>query len=86
MLPHYLRYCFTPEADYNQMETEFLLYNLAPEEQFAPETRVRLSLLTKSQLHCLVHFVEWMRADPKWSEYCPSEIARALQFLSALLA
>lgn len=26
-LPHYLRYCLTPEAEYNKMETEFLIYN-----------------------------------------------------------
>src|SRR4051794_18838210 len=50
MLPHYLPYCLTPEAESNQMETEFLLYNLAPEEQFAAEARVRLSLLTERQL------------------------------------
>jgi hypothetical protein len=86
MLPHYLPYCLTPEAEYNQMETEFLLYNLAPDEQFAPETRIRLSALSPLQLHCLVHFVEWMRGHPKWSEYCPSEISRALQFLGAIYA
>ena len=81
-LPHYLLFCLRPEAEYNQMETEFLLYNLAPKEEFVPETLIRLSALNRPQVECLVHFVEWLKAHPRWSSYCPSEIETALEFLT----
>ena len=83
-LPHYLPFCLTPEAEYNQMETEFLVYNLSPEEQFKAETLQRLSLLSSRQVRCLIHFVEWLQVHPSWSVYFPAEIEKALEFLHAL--
>jgi hypothetical protein len=84
MLPHFLPHCLTPGALYTQMETEFLLYNLAPTGEYEEETRARLSALDAGQLRCLLHFVQWMQAHPVWSEYCPTEIARALAFVGEL--
>ena len=83
-LPHYLPFCLTPEAEYNQMETEFLIYNLAPGGKFEAETRDRLSSLSGQQLTCLVHFLDWLKNHPKWSTYCPSEIDQAHEFVSSI--
>jgi hypothetical protein len=84
MLPHFLPHCLTPDAVYTQMETEFLLYNLAPSAEHEEETKVHLSALDADQMRCLLHFVQWMQAHPVWSDYCPAEIARALVFVGAL--
>src|SRR5690242_2288221 len=54
-LPHYLRYCLTAEAEYLQRETESLIYNLDPGEQFELETRKCMSLLNERQIRCLIH-------------------------------
>lgn len=56
VLPSYLRFCLTDLAAYNQMETEFLIYNLGPKEEFQPDTLKRLSELNKRQINCLLHF------------------------------
>ncbi|MDQ1814100.1 hypothetical protein RBA41_12360 [Massilia sp. CCM 9210] len=85
-LPHYLPFCLASEAGYNQTETEFLLYSLAPLEKFEAETRVHLSALSRLQVTCLVHFVEWLKGHPHWSTYCPSEIEEALDFLKRMEA
>jgi hypothetical protein len=83
-LPHYLPFCFTPEAEYNQMETEFLLYSLAPTKKFEAEARIQLSALSRRQVKCLVHFVEWLKGHQRWGTYCPSEIETALDFLNGI--
>jgi hypothetical protein len=83
-LPHYLPFCFTPEAEYNQMETEFLIYSLGPSDEYKNDTKVRLSALTPEQVRCLVHFLEWLNVHPRWSEYCPDDISRALAFVREL--
>src|SRR5882724_12683182 len=41
-LPHYLPFCLTPEAEYNQMETEYLIYNLGPGDKYTDDTKARL--------------------------------------------
>ena len=85
-LPHYLRFCLTPEAEYNRMETEFLIYNLGPAEQFEEESKERFSLLSQRQISCLLLFLEHLEQSPHWSEYCPENIARARKFIGALRA
>jgi hypothetical protein len=83
-LPHYLPFCLTPEAEYNRMETEFLIYNLGPGDKYADDTKVRLSALAAPQVRCLVHFLEWLSVNPKWKDYCPEDLSRALQFVRGL--
>jgi len=83
-LPHYLPFCLTAEAEHNQLETEFLIYNLGPREEFKEDQRARLSALNQSQIRCLALFLEWLRLHPKWSEYCPADIARAARFLGEI--
>jgi hypothetical protein len=83
-LPHYLPYCLTPEAEYNKMETEFLIYNFGCADKYKDNMRTQLSCLTMRQLRCLILFVEYLSVHPRWSEYCPEDIARALVFLRAL--
>jgi uncharacterized protein DUF6714 len=85
VLPNYLTYGLTPEAEYNQMETEFLIYNLAPGEQFEAETRERLSLLNPRQLACVLHFLEWLGDHPVWSERFPKELRAAKEFIGELV-
>jgi hypothetical protein len=50
-------FCLTAEATYNQTETEFLIYNLGPEEEYKAETRLRLSSLNSDQVRCLMFFL-----------------------------
>jgi hypothetical protein len=83
-LPHYLPYCLTPEAEYNKMETEFLIYNFGCSDEYKDNMRTQLSCFTMRQLQCLILFVEYLRGHPQWSEYCPEDIARALVFLRGL--
>lgn len=64
------------------METEFLVYSLGSTEEFGHEQRLRLSALTRTQIRCLILFLRWLRAQPRWSEYCPEDIDRALQFVA----
>jgi len=85
ILPHYLRFCLTAEAEYNRMETEFLIYNLAPELQFQTDTSQRLSLLTAMQVACLIDFLGWCFDQEYWKEYCPQNINRAISFLQTVL-
>ena len=85
-LPSYLLYCLTEEASYNQMETEFLIYNLAPELKYQLETKKRLSALNRDQLLCLVHFLEWCQRHEHWGQYCSKKIASGFSFLSTVRA
>ena len=84
VLPHYLRFCLTPEAKYNRMETEFFIYSLGPDLKFQQETLQRLSMLNKDQINCLVHFLEWCLNDEYWNEYYPEDINKAINFLSTI--
>jgi hypothetical protein len=86
ILPHYLKFCLTPEAEYNTMETEFLIYNLGPDLKYQRETLQRLSNLNKAQIACLKHFLEWCSDHPYWKEYCPEEINKARNFVCAINA
>jgi hypothetical protein len=85
-LPSYLRRCVTQDAEYDAVETEFLIYNLGPEESFKDETRLRLSALSEQQVRCLLHFLEWCRDHPHWSEYCAEDVSRAATFIASILA
>ncbi|MFZ6679625.1 hypothetical protein [Undibacterium sp. Tian12W] len=85
ILPHYLEFCLTPEAEYSKLETEFLIYHLGPELKFQHEAKAQLSCLHQKQIDCLVHFLEWCEIHPSWSEYCPDDIQRALNFMRTLL-
>jgi hypothetical protein len=82
ILPHYLRFCLTSEAEYNRMETEFLIYNLSPSDRYHEDTLQRLSLLNKDQLNCLIHFLEWCEEQQYWKSCCADDIWRAKSFLS----
>ncbi len=84
ILPHYLKFCLTPEAEYNRMETEFLIYSLGPTLEFQKETLERLSNLNKAQIDCLIHFLEWCLSQQHWKEYCPEDIERAINFLRTI--
>lgn len=84
VLPHYLPYCLTPEAEYNQSEIEYLVYNLGTSDEYKSETKVRLSGLSKQQVLCLKHFLSWLNRHPKWRDYFPEDIARALQMMDEL--
>jgi len=84
ILPHYLRFCLTPEAEYNRMETEFLIYSLSPLPEFEQDTLLRLSLLDKEQINCLMHFLSWCENQQHWKDYCLEDIGRAQKFLSSI--
>lgn len=85
ILPHYLKFCLTPAAEYSRMETEFLIYGLAPDLKFQAETRQRFSTLSKDQVNCLIHFLEWCLNRAYWKEYCSSDIDRGIVFMKSML-
>ncbi len=87
ILPHYLRFCFTAEAEYNRMETESLIYSLGPGPgaEVLEEKLQRLSMLNADQITCLIHFLEWCLGDEYWSQYCPEDIELGLSFLADVL-
>jgi hypothetical protein len=84
VLPSYLRHCLTADSSHDDLETEFLIYNLGPDLKFQRETIKRLSLLNGEQVNCLVHLLEWCAKHPHWSEYCPEDISKALSFMRTL--
>jgi hypothetical protein len=84
ILPHYLRFCLTPEAEYNHMETEFLIYSLSPSSKFKKDTFLRISLLDKDQINCLIHFLMWCENQQHWKGYCLEDISKAKKFLSSI--
>jgi hypothetical protein len=86
ILPHYLKYCLTPEAEYNQMETEFMIYHLGPAAEFQEETLQQLAGFSQEQIECLARFLEWCSSHPKWSEYCGEDVDRALGFVRTVNA
>ena len=83
-LPSYLRFCLTEEALHNEMETEFLIYNLSPGKKYQDETLERLTALTSEQIKCLILFLGWCKSHEHWGEYCPDEIDSGLKFLSSI--
>lgn len=83
-LPSYLRYSLAAETQHNQMEIEFLIYNLSPELEHQAETANRLSALDNKQMQCLLHFLEWCQQHEKWGQYCPDEISSGIEFLSTI--
>lgn len=82
VLPHYLMFCLTPEAEYNLMETEFLIYALSPSLEFQSDVKDRISLLNPAQINCLIHFFEWCQDHDHWKIYCPDDLDRGKVFLS----
>lgn len=81
LLPYYLRFCLTPEAEQNQMEIEYLVYNLSPKEEYKKDTILRLSFLSDIQILCLIHFLEWLFDDEYWGDFFKEDISAALTFL-----
>ena len=86
ILPHYLRFCLTPEAEYSRTETEFLVYSLAPEPEFLEDAIVRLSSLSQPQLHVLIHFLQWCLMSTYWEDYFEKDILLAIEFLNSTIA
>ena len=84
LLPFYLRFCLTPEAKRNQMEIEYLIYNLSPQKEFEKDTVMRLSNLSDIQLLCLTHLLEWLLGDEYWGDFFKEDINTALTFLTTM--
>lgn len=85
VLPYYLRYCLTPEAEYNSFETEFLIYSLSPLKEFEADTANRLALLSLDQVNLLRSFLIYLLTVEYWKSYCPLELHRGILFLEEIL-
>jgi hypothetical protein len=85
ILPYYLKYCLTPEAEYSGFETEFLIYSLAPVEEFEADVTCQLSLFNSNQIRVLRKFMAYLLSTDYWRSYCPVELDRGIAFLSKLL-
>jgi hypothetical protein len=83
VLPSYLRQALA-HPDQIDDAIEFLIYGLSPPPEYEEETRIRLSLLSATQVRCLMAVVEYWRNDAKWNEYCGEELARASAFLAGV--
>ncbi|WP_198939337.1 DUF6714 family protein [Motiliproteus sp. MSK22-1] len=86
VFPSYLRHCITKKNDYDDIETEFLIYALSPDLKYQKETLERLSGFSKPQLLCLLSFLEWCERHEHWSDYCADEIENGIGFLKSLLS
>jgi hypothetical protein len=84
VLPSYLRQSLANTGDIYDTETEYLIYNLGPDQKYQTETLERLSALNSQQIACLIHFLEWCADHEHWSDYCPEEINRGLEFLRSV--
>lgn len=83
ILPYYMSYCLSSEAEYNQMEAQFLIYNLRPSATFLDDTKCRLSLFNPDQIQCIREFLNWCRGRDAYKEYC-KDIDEAIIFLQNL--
>jgi len=83
-LPIYLKRSLLTEPSISDTETEFLIYNLSPNDDGKSGTIERMSLLTDEQIHCLELFVEWCSEEPHWASYCKSEIDQAKAFVKCV--
>lgn len=86
ILPVYLRFVLVAEDARDPLPTEFLIYALAPTQEYEEETRARLALLNTDQLGALWALVEHWKGDPHWSGYCAEDLDRATAFLAGLVA
>lgn len=85
LLPYYLKYCLTPEANYSCFETEFLIYSLAPVKEFEADVTSRLCFLNTDQIRVVRDFMIYLSSIDHWRNYCPVEIGRGIAFLSGFL-
>lgn len=81
LLPYYLRFCLTPEAENSQMEIEFLVYALSPSKKFRSDTKERLFLLDIGQVNSLINFIRWLKGQEYWSTYLSEDLDNAEIFL-----
>ena len=84
-LPSYLRFCLEQEPGVRANETEFLIYNLAPQKEYEIEAMDRLSRFSNAQLRCLLDVISWWQTSKYWLDYCGEELARASKFISGLI-
>lgn len=82
IVPHYLRYALTEQAKYSRMETSFFVLSLvARSKEEVQQIATRLSLLSAEQIGCLAKVLEYLGADPDWSDYMGEDLPAALATL-----
>lgn len=85
IVPHYLRYALTEEAQYTRMEISFFVLSLVSRnEKDAQEIARRLSSMSGEQIECVVEVLEHLKADSDWAEYMGEDIEAALATLRSL--
>lgn len=83
ILPEYLRFCLTSEAQSHcRVETMSLIYALSPDAEFRNDTLTRLSMLNTKQRMCLIHFLQWCLLDEYWIDSDPERIRTGIDFLN----
>lgn len=86
ILPYYLEYCLSVEAEYTQMEVVFLVYALSPTlMKSRVDVLKRLSSFSKGQVLCLIFFVEWCQGHKFWKDHIPNELGQARELLNQAL-
>lgn len=82
VLPHYLRYCVTPEAAHNRFETEYLIYAFSPSPEYEKDTYERMVEITNFQAQCLYDFFDWCLDDAEWRSIYYPDITAAQRYLA----
>jgi hypothetical protein len=90
VMPSYLKHIistsekhFDSDIEYlcHHSEAEFLIYNLAPNQEYEKEQEGRLSEFSEEQLYCLINFLEWCGQCSYFREFLDEEISNGKIFI-----
>jgi hypothetical protein len=85
ILPHYLRYCLTPEAQEEEMKLENFVFQFSLGKNAEKETPGQFSLLTGEQIRVLIDFLNCLRtSDDWWVETFTEDLDAGIAFLQEL--
>lgn len=82
IFPYYIRFAITEEAKESEMEVQYFIYNLSPEDQFKRDTFKRLSEFNEAQVFCLISFLEWCLSQSCWNDSYGKSIQKGIRFLN----
>lgn len=86
VLPHLLRFCILDEVDSNTKNVaQSLVFFLGPDSEFQPDTKSRLALLSKGQLHCLIHFLKWCLENESWDNVLSQRVRHGIELIEGMV-
>ena len=91
VMPYYLKQClkkatqsYNSSSEYlaNNSETEFLIYNLYPSEEFEDHKTKWFKDFSEQQLLCFVHFLEWCGQYPHLKSFWSKDIPKGIELIN----